>query len=138
MVARALHENQKARLYKIPNDIKIVDGAVIHAEQTPVDFMGFTITGRVILLECKVCTAKSLPIGPRGLKAHQHIAISEAHKSGGIGLLAWQHGLQVAVIDAAQVNAYRRGYKSIAWKNIPDRYKHALDEDPIRFLWPFL
>ena len=72
------------------------------------------------------------------MKAHQQIAIHEAHKAGGIGLLAWQHGLNVAVIDAGQVNAYRQGRKSIAWKDIPVRFKHPLDEDPKRFFWPFL
>ena len=136
--AKALHAAQKARLYKIPNDIKMVDGQIIHAEQTPVDFIGFTITGRVILLECKICTTKSLPLGPRGLKAHQQIAINEAHKAGGLGLLAWQHGLKVAVIDAGQVNVYRKGKKSIAWKDIPDKFKHELDELAEQFFWPFL
>ena len=137
-VARALHEHQVARLYKIPNDIKIVDGQVIHAEQTPVDFMGFTITGRVILLECKMRKAPSLALGPNGLKAHQQIALNEAHKAGGLGLLAWQNNEVVAVIDASQVNAYRKGKKSIAWKDIPDKFMHHLPEDPKRFFWPFL
>lgn len=137
-LAMELHTLQKARLYKIPNDIKITGGQVIHAEQTPVDFMGFTIGGRVILLECKMCTKKSLPIGPGGLKAHQHIAINEAHHTGGIGLLAWQHGLKVAVIDAGQVGVYRKHKKSIAWKDIPDKFKHELDELAEKFFWPFL
>ena len=137
-LAMELHSTQKARLYKIPNDMRIVDGALIHGGQTPVDFIGFTITGRVILVECKICTAKSLPLGPRGLKAHQQIAINEAHKAGGIGLLLWQHGLRVAVIDAGQVNVYRQGRKSIAWKEIPDKFKHGLDELAEKFFWPFL
>jgi penicillin-binding protein-related factor A (putative recombinase) len=137
-IARALHEHQIARLYKIPNDIKIVDGQLIHAEQTPADFLGFTITGRVILLECKMRLRTSLELGPKGLKAHQQIAINEAHKAGGLGLLAWMNGDQVAVIDAGQVNAYRKGKKSIAWNDIHAKYKHTLHEDPKRFFWPFL
>ena len=115
-LAMELHSAQIARLYKIPNDIKIVEGRVIHAEQT----------------------TKSLPIGPRGLKAHQQIAINEAHKSGGIGILAWQHGLRVAVIDAGQVNVYRKGRKSIAWKDIPEKFKHGLGESVEQFFWPFI
>ena len=137
-VSRALHEHQIARLYKIPNDIKVVDGQVIHAEQTPVDFMGFTITGRVILIECKMRKQTSLELGPKGLKAHQQIALNEVHRAGGIGLLVWMNDDQVAVIDYGQVNAYRLGKKSIAWKDIQSKYKHVLTEDPKRFFWPFL
>ena len=135
-IAIALHEHQKARLYKIPNDIRIVDNQIIHGGQTPADFMGFTITGRVILLECKMRKQKSLEIGPKGLKAHQQIAIKEAHRAGGIGLLAWMNDDQVAVIDADQVNLYRKGRKSIAWVNIPAKFKHVLNEDPLHFFWP--
>ena len=137
-VARVLHEQQVARLYKIPNDIKVVDNQLIHAEQTPADFMGFTITGRAIIVECKICTAKSLPLGPRGLKPHQQIAINEVHKAGGIGLLVWKHGVRYAVIDAGQVNTYRQGRKSIAWKDIPDKFKREPDGESLRFFWPFL
>jgi len=139
-VARALHEHQIARLYKIPNDIKIVDNQLHYAERTPVDFMGFTITGRVIMLECKMCKAASLGLNASGLKAHQLIAITEAHKTGGMGLLAWQKMQTIAVIDAGQVVAYSRdkGRKSIAWKDIPSLYKHSIQEDPVRLLFPFV
>lgn len=137
-LARALHDGQIARLYKIPNDIKVVDGQVIHAEQTPADFIGFTITGRVIMLECKMRKGTSLEMGPKGLKAHQQIAINEVHKAGGIGLLVWQNGDDVAVIDAGQVNAYRKGRKSIAWRDIPDKYKCPALLSEKRFFWPFL
>ena len=137
-VAQSLHEHQIARLYKIPNDIKIVNGEVIHAEQTPVDFIGFTITGRVILIECKMRKSTSLSLGPAGLKAHQQIALNEAHRSGGIGLLVWQNDTQIAVIDYGQVNAYRLGKKSIAWKDIPSKFKHGLEDDPCSVFWPFL
>ena len=137
-VARVLHTQQLARLYKIPNDIRIVDQQVIHGGQTPADFMGFTITGRVIVLECKMRAQTSLELGPRGLKAHQQIAIKEAHKVGGLGLLAWMNGDQVAVIDADQVNVYRKGRKSIAWNSIPAKFIHDVAEDPARFLWPFV
>lgn len=137
-VARVLHEHQIARLYKIPNDIKVVDGQVIHAEQTPVDFIGFTITGRAILLECKMRKAPSLSLGPNGLKAHQQIALNEVHRCGGIGLLVWMNEDRLAVIDAGQVNAYRKGKKSIAWRDIPEKFKHSLEGDPKKLFWPFL
>lgn len=137
-VAVALHEHQKARLYKIPNDMRIVGNEVIHGGQTPADFMGFTISGRVILVECKMRKENSLQMGPRGLKPHQQIALNEAHRAGGIGVLAWMHGDLIAVIDAGQINTYRRGKKSIAWKDIPVQFKHPLDENPVRFFWPFL
>ena len=137
-IARFLHEHQIARLYKIPNDIKMVNGEVIHAEQTPVDFMGFTVGGRVILIECKMRKGPSLSLGPNGLKAHQQIALSEAHRAGGIALLAWKNDDAIAVIDFDQINAYRKGKKSIAWKDIPDKFKHPLDETAAQFFWPFL
>lgn len=140
LVARELHAAQKARLYKIPNDMRIVDGGVIHGGQTPADFMGFTRSGRVIVLECKMRKQKALEIGPKGLKAHQQIAINEAHKSGGIGILAWMNRERIAVIDADQVRAYstHKGRKSILWTDIPERFIHELDEDPVKLLWPFV
>lgn len=137
-VARALHEHQLARLYKIPNDVRLVDGIVVYGDQQPADFMGFTIAGRVIVLEAKMRKQSSLELGPKGIKAHQRIAINEAHRAGGLGLVAWQNGKRIAVIDADQVKTYSLGRKSIPWKAIPERYLHHLDEDPARFLWPFV
>jgi len=137
-IARDLHDLQLARLYKIPNDIKVIDGRILHAEQTPVDFIGFTAAGRVILLECKMRKATSLSLGPQGLKAHQRLAINEAHKAGGLGLLAWMNDGEIAMIDAGQVKAYGEGRKSITWKSIPPKFKHPVNEEPIRLFWPFL
>lgn len=137
-VARSLHENQLARLYKIPNDVRLVEGSVVHGDRQPADFMGFTITGRVIVLEAKMRKQKSLELGPKGIKAHQRIAINEAHQSGGLGLVAWMNGRRVAVIDAGQVQVYSHGRKSIPWNAIPDAFIHELDEDPTEFLVPFI
>lgn len=137
-VARALHDHQLARLYKVPNDIRLVDGEVVHGDQQPADFLGFTITGRVIVLEAKMRKSKALELGPRGIKAHQRIAITEAHRAGGLGLVAWMNGRRIAVIDASQVKVYSEGRKSIPWSAIPDRFMHTLEEEPTRFLWPFL
>jgi hypothetical protein len=105
--------------------------------------MGFTITGRVILLECKISKGPSLELGPRGLKAHQRIALNEAHRAGGLGLVAWMNEnrlgqKRIAVIDAGQVKTYSAGRKSVPWRDIPRRFIHRLDDEPENFLWPFL
>lgn len=137
-VAWALHDHQIARLYKIPNDVKLEAGVVVHGEQTPCDFIGFTITGRAILLECKMFQKLSLPLGKKGLKPHQLKAITECHRAGGIGLLVWQHGVQIAVIDADQVRVYSKGRKSLPWKAIPARFTHPVIVDDLKFFWPFI
>lgn len=137
-VAKTLHENQVARLYKIPNDIKLAGKKLIYGEQQPSDFWGYTAQGRVILIECKICGKESLPIGTRGIKPHQLSALMEVHKAGGLGLLVWMHDSMIAVIDYDQVHAYSLGRKSIPWSNIPLRFKHEPGLDPLHFFWPFL
>lgn len=139
-IARALHEHQICRLYKIPNDRKMADGQLIHAEQGPGDFWGFTSTGRVILLECKVCQRPFLPLGPRGLKAHQQRALQEVESAGGLALVAWQRGSQIAVFDYGFVRLVTYARKSVAWSDVQaiPEYLHTLTESPQRFLEPFL
>jgi hypothetical protein len=144
-VSRALHDAQVCRLYKIPNDRKMVDGQLIHAEQGPGDFWGFTATGRVILLECKMCKLPSLPLGPRGLKPHQVRALREVHAAGGLALVAWQRGDVVAVFDYGFVGLVSHGRKSVPWRDLDDgkgfgfpEYLHPLTEDPLQFFSPFL
>ncbi len=137
-LAVALHEYQICRLYKIPNDIKITGGKIIHADQGPCDFIGFTVTGRAMLVECKMFQKPSLPIGEKGLKPHQYRALVEVHRAGGIGLLVWQNDFTIAVIDPEQITKYSRGRKSLPWKAIPESYKKDLVSDPRRFFWPFL
>jgi penicillin-binding protein-related factor A (putative recombinase) len=137
-VAWALHDHQLARLYKIPNDIKVNEGVIVHGEQTPCDFIGFTVTGRAILVECKMFQQPSLPVGAKGLKAHQLKALTECHKAGGIGLLVWQRGDELAVIDPDQVMAYSRGRKSIPWKAIPAMFTKSVVCPALEFFWPFV
>jgi penicillin-binding protein-related factor A (putative recombinase) len=137
-VAWELHDHQVARLYKIPNDVKMEAGVIVHGEQTPCDFIGFTVTGRAILIECKMFKELSLPVGDKGLKAHQLKAITECHKAGGIGLLVWQRGAELAVIDPDQVLAYSRGRKSIPWKAIAAKYKKPVTCEPLEFFRPFV
>lgn len=138
IVAKSLHENQIARLHKIPNDMKILGNKAIHGEQTPADFIGWTAGGRVIVIECKMCLESSLQIGGKGLKPHQLIALREAHDSGGLGLLVWQRKEEIAVIDAAQILAYSKMRKSIPWQAIPFKFIHRLDVEHLRFFWPFM
>ncbi len=138
IVAKCLHENQIARLHKIPNDMKILGDKAVHGEQTPADFIGWTASGRVIVIECKMCEAPSLGINSSGLKPHQLIALREANDSGGLGLLVWQRESQIAVIDADQVKLYSQCRKSIPWRFIPADFKHGLDVEHLRFFWPFM
>lgn len=138
-IARVLHDNQLARLHKVPNDVRVDGYKLIHGAQTPADFIGWTIHGRVIVVECKMCKTTSLPVGKgTGLQPHQLIAISEAHDSGGLGLLVWQHKKRIAVIDADQVRLYSRARKSIPWAAIPTLFQRDPDCDPLRFFWPFI
>lgn len=137
-VANLMHSHQVARLFKIPNDIRLADGEVTHGGQTPCDFMGWTITGRAIAVECKMFKQSSLPVGKGGLKAHQLIAITECHKAGGVGLLVWQRGEEIAIIDPDQIATYSRSRKSIPWKSIPDKFKRPMDVEWRMFFWPFI
>lgn len=137
-VADTMHDHQVARLFKIPNDIRMADGEITHGAQTPCDFLGWTITGRAIAIECKMFKQPSLPVGEKGLKAHQLIAIKECHQAGGVGLLVWQREDDIAVIDPDQVMAYSKGRKSIPWKSIPTRYKRPITVSWELFFWPFI
>lgn len=137
-VADTMHDHQVARLFKIPNDIRLADGEVVHGAQTPCDFLGWTITGRAMAIECKMFKQPSLPVGDKGLKAHQLIAISECHNAGGIGLLVWQHEEIIAVIDPSQIATYSKGRKSIPWMSIPAKYKRGIDVEWQKFFWPFI
>lgn len=140
-VARTLHDYQIARLYKIPNDIKVIEGKILYGERTPPDFMGFTAHARVMMVECKSWNQPSLPIDKKGLKPHQYVALKEVHDAGGLGLLVWQNGGMIAVIDAGMIEHYRGDRKSLPWKVIPPRYKRkvaAMTDEHVRFFWPFL
>lgn len=137
-IACDLHDNQVARLYKIPNDVRMEQGIIVHGEQVPCDFIGWTVTGRAIAIECKIFQQPSLPVGAKGLKAHQLKAITECHRAGGIGVLVWQHDDELAVIDPEQVMSYSRGRKSIPWKAIPAKFKKPYDVEWPMFFWPFI
>lgn len=138
-VARGLHAFQVARLYKLPNDVKIIDGEMIFAEQVPCDFFGFTSSGRAILVECKMCKGDTLAVGDKkGVKPHQIQALREVQRAGGIGLLVWQRLLDLAVIDIDQVIAYSAGRKSITWSRIPEDFKKPAAIEDLQLFAPFL
>jgi hypothetical protein len=138
-IARTLHDAQVCRLYKIPNDIKIAGNQLIHGEQVPVDFIGFTVTGRAMLVECKITCKPTLALGSKsGLRPHQMQALMEAQRAGAIALVVWQFGTDIAVIDADQVLAYSTGRRSVPFAAIGTRYKKRIVSNPLRFFEPFL
>lgn len=117
---RYLHDHQMARFWKIPNDLKITSGGfAVFAEQTPCDFMGFTSSGRALLIECKECKASSLSMGSRGLKPHQWLALQECHDAGGIAVLLWRRKGVDAILDVDMIRKFSKGKLSIPWSAIP-------------------
>ena len=127
--ARSLREAQKAKLWKIPNDLRITtSGLAVFSDQSPSDFMGHTIQGRAIMLECKDIKAPSLAFGRSGLKAHQWIALQECHDAGGLALLAWSRGDWVSLLDMDLVRALSKDRHSIPWAKIPEQWVRPFTE----------
>jgi hypothetical protein len=137
-VAKSLHDHQIARLFRIPNDIRLAskdDGyQVIHGDQVPGDFIGYTVNGRALLVECKMTQADTLGT----LKPHQRIALLEVQDAGGIGLLVWQVKDKIAVIDADQLRAYTVDRKTLPWRVIPPKYRKPEDVEDLELFWPWL
>lgn len=128
-VARSLEEKQRGKLWKMPNDLRITSsGAAIFGEKGPADFFGHTNTGRAVLIECKDIKTISLPLGSRGVKPHQWIALAEIHAAGGIGLVVWAKEDDVAVLDVDMIRSLTRGRKSVSWRAIPPQWKHPFGE----------
>lgn len=114
---RELPDYQIARFWKIPEEM----------QQTPCDFMGFTASGRVIMIEAKQVTRSSLPIAMSpGLLPHQYGALDECNRAGGLALLCWAQRGICATLSFDQVERYSRGRKSIPWDTIPDRYMRSM------------
>lgn len=102
--------------------------------------MGFTRTGRVVLIEAKETKRPLLSVGTRGLKYHQFQCLMECHKAGGIALLCWLHNGVLAVLDPDMIREFTRERRSIPWGKIPERFLCAISRDT-EFLWclePFL
>lgn len=105
-----LREHQVAHIFKVPEEL----------QQTPVDFFGYTASGRAILIEAKMVNRASLPIGcSNGLQPHQWNELLDANRANCIALLAWMRKDIVSVVDVDQVIAYSKGRKSIPWGAIP-------------------
>jgi len=131
-VGRKLEELQRAKLWKMPNDLRITSsGEAVYGEKGPADFYGHTSSGRAIFIECKDIKATSLALGSRGIKPHQWIALAELHRAGGIGLVVWARGEMVTVLDVDMIKSLTRGRKSISWKAIPGKWKHPLTQPGI-------
>ena len=111
---------QVARFWKVHESL----------ERTPCDFMGFTVTGRAILIEAKMVNKTSLPIGVMpGLLAHQVVALEEANKAGAISLVCWSRGDDCACLSWDMVRALSRGRRSIPWAKIEKRFLRSLSGD---------
>ena len=131
-VAKELEENQRAKLWKLPNDLRITSsGEAVWGEKGPADFFGHTITGRAVFIECKDIKSGCLSMGTRGIKAHQWIALAEMTRCGGIGLFIWAHEDEVAVLGTDLIYSLARGRKSVSWKSIPPENKHELGHSGI-------
>lgn len=107
-----LANRQVARFWKVPEDMS----------QTPCDFMGFTVHGRVVMIEAKQVARSSLPIANSpGLQKHQFGALQECWRAGGIAIVAWAHRGMVAVLPFETVMrlSIQQSRMSIAWKDIP-------------------
>ena len=135
-IAKRLHEQQKAKLWKIPNDLRITSSGVLaFGDQSPVDFMGHTITGRALFVECKDLVSTSCPIGKSGIKPHQWLALEECHRAGGLAILVWAHMDFISALDMDLIRSLTRGRKSISWKAIPDEWVRPFGEAGIMELF---
>ena len=114
---RDLPNYQVARFWKIPEEMN----------QTPCDFMGFTSTGRVILIEAKQVRRVSLPLCKSpGVLPHQFGALDECNRAGGIALLCWAVGDVCAVLSWDMVLAFSVGRRSVPWHKIEGRFRRSL------------
>lgn len=129
---RKLEELQRAKLWKMPNDLRITSsGEAVYGEKGPADFFGHTSSGRAIFIECKDIKSGCLALGSRGLKLHQWIALTELHNCGGIGLVIWAKEDMVTILDVDMIKSLTRGRKSVSWRAIPGEWKHPLTQPGI-------
>lgn len=121
---RTLRMQQRATLWKVPNDVRMTsEGTLVHGDQMPADFVGFSAIGRVILIECKESIRTALPLGKAGLKPHQQLALQECGRAGGIALVLWRKEDVTAALDHDMVRVLSRDRRSIPWKDIPASHK---------------
>lgn len=105
--ARQLYDEAAAFIFKVPEDL----------QQTPVDFFGWTPSGRAVAIECKQVRRRRLPIGTsNGLQPHQWNALELAHKCGAVSLLIWRNGEDTTVFGFQALHLFHLGgFKSIPW-----------------------
>lgn len=128
---RDLADWQVARIFKVPEEMT----------QTPCDFFGYTTEARAILIECKMVSRTSLPIGKSpGLAPHQWIALEEANRANCLALICWMRYTECAVISMDMAQSMSLGRKSISWQDIPERYIHTTigADAHLHLLEPFL
>lgn len=129
--AKSLREYQVATMWKIPNDLRITgSGLATYADEQPADFIGHTTTGRVIMVEAKQHKGDRLPLYSKGgITPYQWTSLLECHKAGGIALIVWQRGDEVATLDMDMVQALATDRRSIAWKKIQKSFCHPATTD---------
>jgi hypothetical protein len=108
--ARELRDQQVCVLYKIPEEM----------QQTPCDFIGYTASGRCIMIECKMVKRPSLPIGKApGLAAHQWRALDEADRAGCICIVIWQRDDVLNFLMPGNIRDFMEsGRKSVPWMDL--------------------
>ena len=123
-----LAHHQVARFWKIPEAL----------QQTPCDFMGFTNTGRAILIEAKQVQGTSLSIGKRtnGLQPHQYLALKEANKAGALAFVLWANGDECAQMSFDMVRVFAEYRRSIPWREIQKKFVRPFNDriDPLSLL----
>lgn len=126
---RELADHQVARFFKMPEEM----------QQTPCDFIGYTASGRAILIEAKMVNAPQLKIGSSpGLSVHQWNELCDAEKAGAIALVCWARGDQCVCLTPENIRVYAGGTKSIRWDDI---HRHRSMKGPkahLTLLAPFL
>lgn len=106
---RVLRARQLCTYWKIPNDLETL-------KKTPCDFIGHTIRGRAILIECKATSAPRVAVPhARGIKGHQWVALRDAHRCGAISAIVWLHGDEIAVIPFPEAERLLASRRSIPW-----------------------
>lgn len=131
--ARALCDYQVAKLWKLPNDLRITGaGTMAFGDEMPADFMGHTIGGRAFMVEAKMHNDPSLPIGSKsGVTPNQWTSLLECHKAMGLALIAWQRGDEIAVFDMDVAVELSKDRRSIPWEKIQKRFLHSVESPSV-------
>jgi hypothetical protein len=129
--AKSLREYQVATLWKLPNDFRLIKGReFIFGEEQPADFIGHTRTGRVIMIEAKQHKSDRLQLYCKsGVTPYQWTSLLECHKAGGIALIVWQRGEEIATFDMDIAIALSKDRRSIPFRKIQKRFCHSATDD---------